>query len=205
MPPLRIFVTGSTDGIGLLAARNLIAQGHSVHLHARSQSRASEALSKAPGAAGALIGDLSSLSSTRALARAANEAGPFDVAVYNAGVGFQTGADARSEEGVSAVFAVNVLAPYMLAALAEPKPRRMVFLSSSMHFSGDASLADVGWMSRKGWSGTQAYSDSKLLDVLLAMGFARRFEGTQCHAVDPGWVKTKMGGVSSVWSFVVWE
>ena len=50
----RVFITGSADGLGLMAARLLIADGHEVFLHARSRARGEEALLGAPGAAGCL-------------------------------------------------------------------------------------------------------------------------------------------------------
>src|SRR5678816_4149889 len=38
---MRVFITGSTDGLGRAAARTLIDEGHQVVLHARSKQRAS--------------------------------------------------------------------------------------------------------------------------------------------------------------------
>jgi NAD(P)-dependent dehydrogenase (short-subunit alcohol dehydrogenase family) len=58
----RILITGSSDGIGQIVARNLIAQGHQVTLHARNAPRAAQALAALPGAEGVLIADLSSIS-----------------------------------------------------------------------------------------------------------------------------------------------
>ena len=68
----RVFITGSADGLGLMAARLLIADGHEVFLHARSRARGQEALLGASGAAGVLVGDLSSLRRTRELADSVN-------------------------------------------------------------------------------------------------------------------------------------
>ena len=73
----RIFITGSADGLGQLAARRLVALGHEVVLHGRNRDRAQQALRAVPGARTALEGDLASIEATRALARQANEAGPF--------------------------------------------------------------------------------------------------------------------------------
>jgi NAD(P)-dependent dehydrogenase (short-subunit alcohol dehydrogenase family) len=85
-----------------------------------------------------------------------------------------------------------VLAPYLLTALITP-PGRLVYLSSGLHRSGSADLADAQWTRRR-WNGGQAYSDSKLFDVLLAFGVARRWPGVRSNSVDPGWVATRMGG-----------
>ena len=71
----RILVTGSADGLGLMAARLLISEGHAVVLHGRNEARAADALAGAPGAAGALSGNLASLAQTDALAEQANADG----------------------------------------------------------------------------------------------------------------------------------
>src|ERR1700674_4200677 len=72
--------------------------------------------------------------------------------------------------GAQHVFAINVLAPYLLTALIH-QPRRLVYLSSGMHRGGDPNLADLQWRRRR-WNGSQAYSDSKLFDVVLAFAVA---------------------------------
>jgi NAD(P)-dependent dehydrogenase (short-subunit alcohol dehydrogenase family) len=90
------------------------------------------------------------------------------------------------------VFAINVLAPYLLTALMAP-PGRLVYLSSGLHSSGDPDVSDLQWAHRP-WNALQAYSDSKLFDVLLAFAVARRWPAVRSNAVTPGWVATKMGG-----------
>ena len=89
-------------------------------------------------------------------------------------------------------FAVNTLAPYLLTALIA-RPQRLVFLTSGLHRNGQPDLGDVQWRQRR-WSGSQAYSNSKLFVVALAFGVARRWPDVLSNAVDPGWVSTKMGG-----------
>ena len=186
----RVLVTGSSDGLGRISARQLLAQGHEVLLHARSPARAREALAAVPGARVALVGDLASLAETRALALQARAAGPLDAVIHNAGVGYRDGR-VETADGLSRLFAVNVLAPYLLTALA-PAPR-LVYLTSGMHRGGDPDLSDLQWQ-RRPWDGSQAYSDSKLLDVVLAFAVARRWPGVRSNAVEPGWVPTRMGG-----------
>src|ERR1700689_2389775 len=61
----RIFITGSTDGLGLMAAELLLKDGHQVTLHARSQARAADARTRLPGADAVVIGDLSAIESMR--------------------------------------------------------------------------------------------------------------------------------------------
>lgn len=187
----RIFITGSADGLGQLAARRLVESGHEVVLHARSRGRAREAHQAVPGARDALVGDLSSIAETRALAGQANAAGPFDAVIHNAGVGYQ---EARRDtvDGLEHVFAINVLAPYLLSALVH-RPRRLVYLSSGMHHGGRPDLADLQWRRRR-WNGSQAYADSKLFDVVLAFAISRRWGDVLSNALEPGWVPTRMGG-----------
>ena len=96
-----------------------------------------------------------------------------------------------TEDGLPQVFAVNTLAPYILTALIQ-KPKRLVYLSSGLHKSGDASLKDLAWEHRP-WDGQQAYSDTKLHDVLLAFAVARHWPDVLSNALEPGWVATKMG------------
>ena len=187
----RIFITGSADGLGQRVAQLLIASGHEVTLHARNRERARQAIEAAPGARDALIGDLSSIAETRALAEQANAAGPFDAVIHNAGVGYR-GPRTETVDGLESIFAINVLAPYLLTALIE-RPHRLIYLSSGMHRGGDSDLTDLQWRNRP-WNGAQAYSDSKLFDVVLAFAVARLWPGALSNAVDPGWVATKMGG-----------
>jgi NAD(P)-dependent dehydrogenase (short-subunit alcohol dehydrogenase family) len=187
----RIFITGSADGLGLLAAHLLIEQGHQVALHARSQSRASEAQIGAQGAEAVVVGDVASLAGMRSVADQVNALGHFDAVIHNVGVGYREPRRVETVDGLEHVFAVNVLAPYVLTALIE-RPARLVYLSSGMHTGGDASLSDPQWTDRR-WNGAQAYSDSKLYDLLLAVAVARRWPDVRSNAVEPGWVPTKMG------------
>jgi NAD(P)-dependent dehydrogenase (short-subunit alcohol dehydrogenase family) len=187
-----VFVTGSADGLGRLAAAQLVREGHEVVLHARSEARGREALEGVPGAAGAISGDLASIAQTRRLAGQANDGGRFDAVIHNAALGYQVRDRSETEDGLAALFAVNVLAPYLLTALMT-RPDRLIYLSSGMHTGGDPSLDDLQWRSRR-WNGVQAYSDSKLLDLVLAFAVARRWPDVLSNGVTPGWVATKMGG-----------
>ncbi|KAI9666374.1 MAG: hypothetical protein M1821_004310 [Bathelium mastoideum] len=187
----RIFITGSSDGLGQIVARSLIAQGHEVTLHARNTQRAQDAQAGAPGAKGVLIADLSSIAQTKALATQANNTGRFDVVMHNAALGPNSN-PGKSEDGISSVFAVNSLAPYILTCLME-RPDRLVYVSSGLHNGGDDTLQDVTWTSRK-FAAMQAYNDSKLHDILLSNAVARHWKNVVCNACNPGWVKTKLGG-----------
>jgi len=187
----RVFITGSTDGLGRAAAQTLMNEGHQVVLHARSKQRASALANLAPRAAGVVIGDLASAVETRAIADQVNKIGRMDAVIHNAGI-YREPNRGPTPEGHAKVFAVNTLAPYMLTQLIE-RPDRLIYLSSSMHYSGEASLRDIDWTERR-WDTNQAYSDSKLFITALAIALARRWPKTISSAVDPGWVPTRMGG-----------
>lgn len=192
----KIFITGSADGLGKLAAQALIAQGHRVVLHARDEKRCATAKAGAPGAVDAVSGDLSSIKETIALAEKVNALGHFDghfdAVIHNAGVGYQQAGRQATADDLPTVFAVNSLAPYILTCLIR-KPKRLIYLSSGLHRSGDATLQDLTWKTRR-WNGYTAYSDSKLHDTLLSFAVARRWPDVYANAMEPGWVPTKMGG-----------
>jgi len=190
----RVFITGSTDGLGLAAARTLMAEGHQVVLHARSSKRASALADLAPSSAGVVIGDLSSAAETRAIAEQVNKIGRMDTVIHNAGI-YQVPSRGRTPEGHATVLAVNTLAPYMLTALLE-RPHRLVYLSSGMHRGADSSLRDIDWVERR-WEPSRAYSESKLYLTALAFAVARHWPEVLSNAVDPGWVPTKMGGAGA--------
>jgi NAD(P)-dependent dehydrogenase (short-subunit alcohol dehydrogenase family) len=191
----RVLITGSSDGLGLAAARLLARDGHRVTLHARNDRRAADARKSLPDAEGVVVGDLSSIGATQRVAEQANTTGRFDAVIHNAGIGYREGGPVKTADGVEHVFAVNVLAPYVLTALVE-RPDRLVYLSSGMHRGGDADVRDLEWRRRR-WNGSQAYSDSKLFDTVLAFAVARRWPDVLSNAVDPGWVATRMGGAGA--------
>jgi NAD(P)-dependent dehydrogenase (short-subunit alcohol dehydrogenase family) len=176
-----------------MAGRILAAEGHAVVLHARNKRRAEDAQAELPQAAGVITGDLAGLAGMRQVAEQAGAAGPFDAVIHNAGVGHRDPPHrVTTEDGLSLVFAVNVLAPYVLTALIE-RPGRLVYLSSGLHRDAVAGLGDAQW-ERRPWDSFQAYSESKLLDVVLTFAVARRWPDVLCNGIEPGWVPTKMGG-----------
>jgi NAD(P)-dependent dehydrogenase (short-subunit alcohol dehydrogenase family) len=177
-----------------MSAIRLIEQGHEVILHGRNDDRSRDALAAAVGALGAVTGDLSTIAGARTVADQVNRLGRFDAVIHNAGIGYREGRVER-EPGVPSVFAVNVLAPYILTALIE-KPDRLVYVSSGTHRGVRPRTDDLLWITRS-WSGFSAYAESKLCDVLLAFAVARRWKDVKSNALEPGWVATKMGGPSA--------
>jgi NAD(P)-dependent dehydrogenase (short-subunit alcohol dehydrogenase family) len=188
-----ILITGSSEGLGLMAARILVSEGHRVTLHARNSTRARDAARALPQASRVVIGDASTLAGMREIAEQANVE-HYDAVIHNVAVGYRE-PRSETEDGIEHVFATNVLAPYVLTALMK-RPRRLIYLSSGLHREGEPSLADPLWLSRP-WNARQAYSDSKLYDVVLAFAIARLWPNVYSNALEPGWVATKMGGAGA--------
>jgi NAD(P)-dependent dehydrogenase (short-subunit alcohol dehydrogenase family) len=178
----RILITGSADGLGKIAAKLLIGQGHSVVLHARTPLRGLEAMETLPGAEGVLTADLSDMEEVKRLATEANDSGKFDAVIHNAGV-------YRVSNFVT--FAVNSLAPYILTCMIR-KPNRLIYLSSGLHLQGSQQMDIKAFQ-----TGRFNYSDTKLHMVLLAKAIARKWPEVYANAVNPGWVPTRMGGAGA--------
>lgn len=150
----KIFITGAADGLGQLAAKQLVKDGHEVVLHARNEKRGQEALKIVSRASDVLIGDLADMEATKVLAEKANALGTFDAVIHNAGV-YRTGA--------LQLLHVNTLAPYILTPMMH-RPKRLAYLSSGMHLSG-----------RPEWTERPTYSDTKLHVLMLAKALARKW------------------------------
>ena len=187
----RVFISGSSTGLGLMAGELLIEEGHQVVLHARNSVRADDAKHALPGAETIVAGDLDTIAGAKEVAARVNELGRFDAVIHNAAVGYREGHHLTAD-GLPHVFAINTLAAYILTALVE-RPHRLVYLSSGMHHHADANLDDILWNKRR-WNGSTAYAESKLHDAMLAAAVARRWPDVLSNSLEPGWVPTKMGG-----------
>jgi NAD(P)-dependent dehydrogenase (short-subunit alcohol dehydrogenase family) len=190
----RIFISGSSTGLGMTAARLLDSQGHEVVLHARSDARASDAHRELPRAKAIVTGDVETIAGAREVAAKVNALGRFDAVMHNAAVGYREGHRVTAD-GLPHVFAINTLSAYILTALIE-RPKRLVYLSSGMHHHADANLDDILWTKRR-WNGSTAYAESKLHDAMLAFAIARRWPDVFSNSLEPGWVPTKMGGAGA--------
>jgi len=175
----KIFITGSTDGLGLMAAKSLIDQGHAVYLHARNGARKEDVIQDVKEAKGVFVADLLEIEQIQQLAKDVNESGNFDVIIHNAGVYTAAGKD---------IFTVNVIAPYMLSCIID-KPKRIIYVGSDMHLGGHFKLREI-----QSTMSSVTYSDSKLQVLMLCKAFARQWPDVFINAIHPGWVPTKMGG-----------
>ncbi|MES2253622.1 MAG: SDR family NAD(P)-dependent oxidoreductase [Pseudomonadota bacterium] len=188
----RIFISGSADGLGLMAGQWLLERGHDVTFHVRSAKRADDLKRRLKRDSNVVIGDVSTIAAIRDVAAQVTRIGGHDAVIHNVAIGYREPKREETEDGLSELFAVNTLAPYLLTALIE-KPKRLIYLSSGLHRSGVADVGDLQWSKRR-WNGMQAYSDSKLQDCWLAFAVARRWPDVLSNAMEPGWVATKMGG-----------
>jgi NAD(P)-dependent dehydrogenase (short-subunit alcohol dehydrogenase family) len=187
----RVFISGSSTGLGLMAGQFLVRQGHEVVLHARNDIRAEDTRRAMPEVAAVVVGDLATIAGTKSVADQVNALGRFDAVIHNAAVGYLEPFQ-KTADGLLHLVAINTLAAYILTALID-RPRRLVYMSSGMHRAADANLDDITW-SRRSWQGSTAYSESKLHDAILAFALARRWKDVRSNAVEPGWVATRMGG-----------
>ncbi|MBN3561196.1 SDR family NAD(P)-dependent oxidoreductase [Aliamphritea spongicola] len=185
-----ILITGSTDGIGLLTAEKLLAAGHSVILHGRSQAKLEQAQERlATNSTGSLSGylaDLSDMAQVRALAAKIQQDHPqLDVLINNAGI-YKTSVT-RTKDGMDIRFAVNTVAPYLLTKELLPllgSNGRVVNLSSAAQapvelsaLTGETHLADG-----------PAYAQSKLALTMWSrqLGLEYKTTGPMIVAVNPG-------------------
>ena len=197
-------VTGATRGIGLETAVRLAGLGAEVLVHGRDEGRGAAALAavraaSAPGAAPAVYtADLSTRAGAHRLADAVLGDRPtLDVLVANAGV--YSARRVETADGLELTFAVNVVAPLLLAvrllpALRAAAPSRIVILSSASHWTGELDWDDLQLAAPGAYDALRAYDRSKLAVLMLTLALARRLEGSGVSAgcLDPGDVATTM-------------
>jgi NAD(P)-dependent dehydrogenase (short-subunit alcohol dehydrogenase family) len=200
--PRTVLVTGATGGIGRVTALELARRGDRVLITARSAARGEGVLSElravgGPNVAELFIGDLSSMSDVRRVASEVRTAHPrLDVLINNAGGLF--GTRVLTVDGFESTFAVNHLAYLLLTELLLPSlgaagNARVVSVSSSGN-----NLARMRWNDlqyESGYSGWQAYLQSKLMNVLFALALARRLDGSgvTSNALHPGVINSGFG------------
>jgi NAD(P)-dependent dehydrogenase (short-subunit alcohol dehydrogenase family) len=180
-----VLVTGATDGLGRVVARDLVERGLEVLVHGRDPERAA-AVAEEVGAAGVHVADFSSLTAVRELADALPR---LDVLVNNAGL--------ISEErqvtgdGLELTFQVNYLAPFLLTTrlLEREPPRRVVHVASAGQERPD--FGDL--MLERGYDEWRAYRQSKLAQIMFSFESAQRFPDVESVALHPAtFMDTKM-------------
>jgi NAD(P)-dependent dehydrogenase (short-subunit alcohol dehydrogenase family) len=208
-----VLITGSTDGVGRYVAMQLAADGAKVLIHGRDKARAetlSEEIARAGGAAPAFYqADLSSMADVRQLADAVlADHARLDVFISNAGIGSRTqgGAERRqSADGYELRFAVNYLSGFLLAHLLLPllktsAPSRIVNVASLGQHPID--FDDV--MLTKDYSGSRAYAQSKLAQIMFTIDLAHQLEdsGVTVNSLHPAtYMNTTMvreGGITPI-------
>jgi NAD(P)-dependent dehydrogenase (short-subunit alcohol dehydrogenase family) len=181
-----VLITGSTDGVGRYVAKQLAAAGAQVLIHGRDAARAKtlidDIMQEGAPAPTFYPADLSSLAGARQLAEAVRaEHGRLDVFVSNAGIGSMNGGGGRrtSADGHELRFAVNYLSGFLLAHLLLPllkaaSPARIVNVASLGQHPID--FDDV--MITKNYSGSRAYAQSKLAQIMFTIDLAEELKGT---------------------------
>jgi NAD(P)-dependent dehydrogenase (short-subunit alcohol dehydrogenase family) len=205
-----ILITGATDGLGRALAGELAGRGETVLIHGRDPARGRETIDEIRAHTGNdnlhwLQADLASLDEVRALAdQVASEHDRLDVLVNNAGIGTSAGGGRRMEsrDGYELRFAVNYLAGYLLTRLLLPllersAPARIVNVSSA----GQAPIDFDDVMLETGYSGVQAYCQSKLAQVMFTFDLAEELgdRGVTATCLHPAtYMPTKMVRESGV-------
>lgn len=197
-------VTGSTDGIGRQTAYELAARGFRVIVHGRNRPKVDRALAELraqlPQAEFEGVAfDLGVLASVRRGAEALLALAPqLHVLVNNAGIF----ANERvvTADGIEATLAVNFVGPFLLTHLVTPRliasasamPSRVINVSSIAHTRGKIQMGN--FQLERDWTGYAAYAQSKLANVMHAIGIAARNDPAQlvAYSLHPGVIATKL-------------
>jgi len=182
-----VLITGATDGLGRGLAHALDADGHTVLVHGRSEQRIADTLAELSDRARGYRADLAALAEVRRLADEVLEHEPeLDVLVNNAGIGGRRRRE-ESADGYELHFAVNYLAGFLLTRRLGDLPGRVVNVSSA----GQAPIDFDDVMLERHFSGTQAYCQSKLAQIMFTFDLAD--DGVTAVALHPAtYMPTKM-------------
>ena len=192
---LTVVVTGATGGIGEAVALGAAASGAKVIAVGRSQDKLDALAQQAREMAGSITGlraDLSLAADCRRLARQVREAGPVDGLVNNVGVlnhGFE-----RTGEGRDAMYATNILNPYILtqALIGDggfTDRGVIVNMASGGMYNAPQNLAYME-QGPEGYNGFAAYATHKRAQLVLSDHWTGRAPGLQAYTMHPGWVDT---------------
>ena len=178
-------ITGATDGVGRVVAKELGKQGWRVLVHGRNRERGEtlvREIEQAGGKASFLAADLSSLAEVRQLAEAVKKAtDDLDLLINNAGIGTTGDRPGRqtSKDGHELRFAVNYLSGFLLTNLLTPllkasTPARIVNVSSA----GQQAIDFEDVMLTRHYSGSSAYCQSKLAQIMFTVDLAGELTGS---------------------------
>jgi NAD(P)-dependent dehydrogenase (short-subunit alcohol dehydrogenase family) len=189
-----VVVTGASSGIGLASARGLAMAGAKVVLAVRDVAKAHRAAAAMSGDTEVWELELDNLASVRAFAAAWT--GNLDILINNAGVMLVP--EGQTVDGFERHIGTNHLGHFALTNLLLPYiTDRVVTISSHLHAAGRLDLDDLNWRSRRYRAG-QAYSDSKLANMLFTLDLQRRLTaagaGVRAVAVHPGMTRTNLFG-----------
>jgi NAD(P)-dependent dehydrogenase (short-subunit alcohol dehydrogenase family) len=189
-----VVVTGASSGIGLATARAFAGAGARVVLAVRDTAKGELAAATMTGDTEVRKLELDDLASVRAFAAAWT--GDLDILVNNAGVMLVP--EGRTHDGFERQIGTNHLGHFALTNLLLPHiTERIVTVSSHLHAGGRLNLDDLNWQSRP-YRSSQAYSDSKLANILFTLELQRRLTSVgasvRALAVHPGMTRTNLFG-----------
>jgi NAD(P)-dependent dehydrogenase (short-subunit alcohol dehydrogenase family) len=185
-----VLITGSTSGLGRELALELAAEGAHVIVHGRNPDRGAEVVAEIRergGSASFHAADLASLDEVRELgATVLREYPRLDLLINNAGI-WQRDAQQRqvSADGHELSFAVNYLSHFLLTRtllprLRESAPARIINVSSAAQTA--IRFEDV--MLERDWTGSRAYAQSKLAQILFTADLVEQLRGSGVSAVS---------------------
>lgn len=210
-----VVITGSTSGIGKVAALELAAKGARIVAVARDKARGEETLAeldkRAPGLAHKIhYADLSLLADMKRVAAEIAASEPrIDVLINNAGAMFAK--RQVTSDGFERTFALDHLSYFVVTAglrqrLLASGPARIINTSSDAHKGGHLDIDDL---QTEKYTSIKAYARAKLANILFTRELARRLKGTglTANSLHPGVVATRFGHesggvVSSLLKFV---
>lgn len=189
-----VVVTGASSGIGAATARALAGTGARVVLAVRDAAKGERIAATMTGDTEVRSLDLEDLASVRAFAAAWT--GPIDILINNAGIMLVP--EARTADGFERQMGTNHLGHFVLTNLLLPHiTGRIVTVASNAHARGHLDLDDLNWRTRP-YDTSQAYSDSKLANLLFTFELQRRLSAAgsdvRAMAVHPGMVRTNLFG-----------
>ena len=210
----RILITGASSGIGLEAAKTLLARGDELTVLCRNEERAAHTRAALSGSVQTCVADLADLASVaEVIEELCQHQPPFDALVLNAGLQYAGHRSPRwSAQGVELTFAVNHLAHQLLLEGLIEHTRAVVITASEVHnpstgggrVGQPAGLGTMeGFRQGKGapmvdgvspFNADKAYKDSKLCNLLMALEISRLRPDLPVVAWSPGLVIPRTSG-----------